>query len=98
MRTQHMDFGDTAYSTVFSDSVEIISNGSIPYTQTTEEFFNGRSMPINESLMRLFIAAGISEHIGHGVPVIVKEYGRDAFEITGGTVKVTLKYRFEKTD
>ena len=80
----------------FSDRVEIISNGSIPYTQTTEEFFNGRSMPINESLMRLFISAGISEHTGHGVPVIVKEYGRDAFDITGGTVRVTLKYRFEK--
>ncbi|AMH95246.1 ATP-dependent DNA helicase [methanogenic archaeon ISO4-H5] len=80
----------------FSDRVEIISNGSIPYIQTTEEFFNGRSMPINESLMRIFIAAGISEHTGHGVPVIVREYGREAFEITGGTVKVTLRYRFER--
>ena len=80
----------------FSDRVEIISNGSIPYIQTLEEFFNGRSMPINESLMRIFIAAGISEHTGHGVPVIVREYGREAFAITGGTVKVTLRYRFEK--
>ena len=81
----------------FSDRVEIISNGTIPYTQTAEEFFNGRSMPINESLMRIFIAAGISEHTGHGIPVIVKEYGREAFEITGGTVRVVLKYNFERT-
>ena len=80
----------------FSDRVEIISNGSIPYTQTAQEFFSGRSMPINESLMRVFIAAGVSEHTGHGIPIIVQGYGREAFEITGGTVKVTLKYRFDK--
>ena len=80
----------------FSDRVEIISNGSLPYTQTLQEFFDGRSMPVNESLMRVFIAAGISEHTGHGVPIIVKKYGQEAFEITGGTVKVILRYKFEK--
>lgn len=80
----------------FSDRVEIISNGSLPYTQTLQEFFDGRSMPVNESLMRVFIAAGISEHTGHGVPIIVKKYGHEAFEITGGTVKVILRYKFEK--
>ena len=80
----------------FSDRVEIISNGSLPYTQTLQEFFDGRSMPVNESLMRVFIAAGISEHTGHGVPIIVKKYGHEAFDITGGTVKVILRYKFEK--
>ena len=80
----------------FSDRVEIISNGSLPYTQTLQEFFDGRSMPVNESLMRVFIAAGISEHTGHGVPIIVKKYGQEAFDITGGTVKVILRYKFEK--
>ncbi len=80
----------------FSDRVEIISNGSLPYTQTLQEFFDGRSMPVNESLMRVFIAAGISEHTGHGVPIIVKRYGHEAFEITGGAVKVILRYKFEK--
>lgn len=53
-------------------------------------------MPINESLMRVFIATHICEHTGHGVPIIVDSYGEDAFEITGSTVKVTLKYKFEK--
>lgn len=80
----------------FSDRVEIISNGSIPYNQTPEEFYSGRSMPINESLMRVFIATRICEHTGHGIPIIVDSYGQDAFEITGSTVKVTLKYKFEK--
>ena len=72
--------------------MEIISNGSIPYGQTKEEFFESISMPVNESLMRVFIATGLCEHTGHGVPVILKRYGEDAFEIGGNSVRVRMPF------
>ena len=72
--------------------MEIISNGSTPYGQSEEDFFNGVSTPINESLMRIFIAAGICEHTGHGIPVITGKYGRDVFKISEGCVKVSLPF------
>ena len=59
---------------------------------TLDDFYAGRSMPVNEPLMRAFISAGLSEHTGHGIPVIVNSYGRDAFEITGGIIRVTLRF------
>ena len=77
---------------IFDDRMEIISNGSTPYGQSEEDFFNGVSTPINESLMRIFIAAGICEHTGHGIPVITGKYGRDVFKISEGCVKVTLPF------
>ncbi len=77
---------------IFDDRMEIISNGSTPYGQSEEDFFNGVSTPINESLMRIFIAAGICEHTGHGIPVITGKYGRDVFRISEGCVKVTLPF------
>ena len=49
-------------------------------------------MPVNGSLMRLFIQARLSEHTGHGVPIIVRSYGREAFNLTSGSVIVTLKF------
>lgn len=77
---------------IFDDRMEIISNGSTPYGQSEEDFFNGVSTPINESLMRIFIAAGICEHTGHGIPVITGKYGREVFSISEGCVKVTLPF------
>ncbi len=77
---------------VFDDRIEIISNGSIPYGESEKDFFAGISRPVNESLMRIFINAGLSEHTGHGVPIIVREYGQEAFDINPGYVRVTLKF------
>jgi len=77
---------------VFDDRIEIISYGERPYWLTDEDFFRGKSMPVNESLMRLFILIGLSEHSGHGVPVIVKAYGEQAFDFSSGTVTVTLRF------
>ena len=47
---------------------------------------------MNESLMRTFISVGLSEHTGHGVPVVTRAYGEAAYEFTGGSVKVTLTF------
>ena len=77
---------------IFDDRMEIISYGEKPFWLSDEDFFSGRSMPVNGSLMRLFIQARLSEHTGHGVPIIVRSYGREAFNLTSGSVIVTLKF------
>ena len=77
---------------IFDDRIEVLSIGSTPYGQSEDDFFAGVSTPVNESLMRAFIAAGLCEHTGHGVPVITEKYGRGAFKITGGYVLVTIPF------
>ena len=77
---------------VFDDRLEVVSYGSKPYWLTDEDFFKGRSMPVNESLMRTFIQTRISEHSGHGIPVIVNAYGKDAFDFSSGQVVVTIRF------
>lgn len=81
---------------VFNDRLEIISYGGTPYFQTEEEFFDGETMPVNESLMQIFLAIGLTEHTGHGVPVIVGVYGRDSYNLDRSTVKVTMRFPFER--
>lgn len=77
---------------IFDNRIEVISYGNRPYWLSDEDFFSGRSMPVNESLMRVFIQAGLSEHSGHGIPIIVASYGKEAFQFDTGQVIVTMRF------
>ena len=77
---------------IFDDRIEILSYGDKPYWLTEEAFFQGESMPVNESLMKIFITAGLSEHTGSGVPVVTETYGRDAYRFSGGSITVTIPF------
>ncbi|MBO4356972.1 MAG: putative DNA binding domain-containing protein [Candidatus Methanomethylophilaceae archaeon] len=81
---------------VFTDRLEIISYGGTPYFQTLEEFFNGETMPVNESLMQIFLAVGATEHTGHGIPVIVDAYGKDSFSLDNSSIVITMAFPFER--
>ncbi len=59
---------------------------------TEEEFYNGVSRPRNAVLMRVFLNLGIVEHTGHGIPMIVEKYGREAFDIHQNYINVTLPF------
>ena len=83
---------------VFHDRIEVVSYGGIPYTLTKEGFFNGTSVPVNKSLLFVFIAAGYAEQSGHGVPTIVDRYGRGVFSFEDGMVKVTIPLEFERNE
>ena len=72
--------------------MEIISYGSIPYWLSLEDFFSGKSLPVNDALMRVFVQTRMTEHTGHGIPVITSAYGKEAFDLTNGTVTVTLRF------
>ena len=79
---------------LFDDRMEIVSYGRIPFPSSLEEFFAGDSRPVNRSLFELFTLAGLTEQSGHGIPTIVKKYGREAFNITDNGVVVTIPFAF----
>lgn len=80
---------------VFDDRLEVISYGTVPFPLSLEDFYNGDSRPVNSGLFSICSALGLMEQSGHGVPVIVKRYGREAFDITENGMKVTIPFAFE---
>ncbi len=77
---------------IFDDRMEVISYGDKPYWLSMDDFYSGRSMPVNESLMRVFISTKISEHTGHGMPVIVGSCGKDSIMCASAGVTVTIRF------
>lgn len=81
---------------IFDDRMEIISFGAKPYWLSDDNFFTGMSQPVNESLMKIFIRVGLSEHTGHGVPVVVDHYGRGCYNLTNTGITVTIPFARER--
>lgn len=78
----------------YSDRVEIISFSKLPPNQTIEGFFNGESIPVNETLSMLYLKTHVSERSGFGIPHIVNKYGRSSFTFLDNGIKVVLPYNF----
>lgn len=83
---------------MFSDRIEIISTGGLPIDYTLDDFYNGISNPINKQLQKILGQLGIVEQTGHGVLEIIKNYGREAFNVSDNHIVVTLKFPFELTN
>ena len=83
---------------LFDDRIEIASYGGLPFSLSKEGFFSGTSVPVNKSLLMIFIAAKYAEQSGHGIPTIVEHYGRDVFSFDDGMLKVTLPLAFERPE
>ena len=79
---------------VFDDRIEIQSYGTIPFELSIDDFYMGKSIPVNKSLFDIFILAGYAEQSGHGVQTIVKKYGKQAISMGSGIITVTLNYAF----
>ena len=77
---------------MFNDRLEILSHGGLIHGMTKEQFFNGISKPRNSTLMRIFLSIGLTEHTGHGIPVIVKKYGQDVFDINSNYIRCTIPF------
>ena len=43
---------------------------------------------MNDELMRVFMACGLVEQSGHGVPLVVEEYGESAYHFEGDFIKI----------
>ena len=80
---------------VYDDRIEIFSYGTRPFYLSEEEFFRGKSRPVNGALFDAFARMGYVEKSGHGIPTIVEAYGRDAFELTKNDTTVSIPFLFE---
>ena len=74
----------------FEDRIEIISIGGLPEDYSLEDFYLGRSRPVNLELQQIMVQLDFIEQTGHGVPLIVSKYGRKVFDITENFITVTL--------
>lgn len=79
---------------VFYDRIEIQSYGDLPYGLSKQDFYSWLSVPVNKALKDIFTPLGLSEQSGHGVPVVVKHYGEEAFEFSSGTITVNIPFAF----
>ncbi len=77
---------------VFDDRLEIVSIGGLPKGQTLNSFFKGKSVPVNEPMIRLFMKLDLMEQNGHGIPIILKEYDKTIFEIEDNFITVTIPF------
>ena len=75
---------------MFDDRIEIISVGGLPEGLTLEEFYEGKSKPVNPELQQIMIQLDYIEQTGHGVPLIVSRYGKEVFDITENFITVTI--------
>ena len=75
---------------IYDDRLEIISNGGLPSALTKEDFFAGVSKPVNKKLLKIFGDLDYIDQTGHGIPLIVKNYGKKAFYISDHTIIVTI--------
>ena len=80
----------------FEDRLEIVSYGGIPKNLTKEEFLSGKTEPVNKELMKIFLQCGIVEHSGHGVPIVVREYGEKAYSFSQNMITVTIPFNRPK--
>lgn len=74
----------------FDDRIEITSFGSLPQGMTEKDFFEGYSVPRNKELMRIFRDLDLVEHLGSGVPRILRSYGKECFKFTENFLRMTF--------
>ena len=86
---------------IYDDRIEIVSNGGLPSNLNKEDFYKGVSKPVNSELLNIMTKLDIIDQTGHGVPLIVKKYGKKVFYISDNTIIVTIpinKELLEKDD
>lgn len=75
---------------MFEDRIEVISVGGLPEELTLEEFYEGKSKPVNLELQQIMVQLDYIEQTEHGVPLIVSKYGKEVFDITENFITVTI--------
>ena len=75
---------------IYDDRIEIVSNGGLPSALSKEDFFAGVSKPVNKKLLKIFSDLNYIDQTGHGIPLILKNYGKEAFYISEHTIIVSI--------
>ena len=77
---------------IYSDRLSITSYGGLVNGLSRDEFFEGRSMPRNRELMRIFKDLQLVENLGSGVYRILNKYKRTIFKITENFIEICFPY------
>ena len=90
----HNDYINGAYPVfeIYDDRIEVVSSGGLPNGLSVEEFFNGRSLPRNRELMRIFSDMSFCEQLGSGIKKIMKYCNKEDFDISEHFLAVKFKY------
>ena len=80
---------------VYTNHIEIVSNGTLRSDLSIDEFYRGVSKPVNRELSDIFIKLGLIEQSGFGIPRILKIYDKSVFELLDHTLIVSLPFRYE---
>ena len=80
---------------IFSNRLVITSYGGLIEGLSTEEFFNGRSMPRNRELMRVFRDLDLVEQLGSGMNRILRSYSRSVFNLSENFLEVVFPFEEE---
>lgn len=78
--------------TVFSNRIVILSRWTIALAQTIEGFYLGESVPVNEKISDIFAQLRIRDKSGRGVPKIIENYSKNAFEFWENSIVVTILF------
>ena len=79
---------------LFTDRLEITSAGRIPAGFDLEEFFMGYSVPQNKVLMRVFRDLDLVEHMGSGIPRILRHYSKTVYQFSKNFISVKCNLKF----
>ncbi len=82
---------------IFSDRIEIISTGGLPFDYSADMFYRGVSNPVNPELERIMLQLGLVEQTGHGNLLIISKYGKGAFALGENYINVTIPFAFVPT-
>lgn len=63
-----------------------------------EEFYAGKSKPVNLELQQIMVQLDYIEQTGHGVPLIVSRYGREVFDISENFITVTIPLNHKRNE
>lgn len=74
----------------FDDRIEVSSYGGLPEGLSEQDFFEGFSTPRNKELMRIFKDLDLVEHLGSGVPRILRSYGKECFQFHDNFLRIVL--------
>jgi predicted HTH transcriptional regulator len=90
----HNDYthSDTPIFEIYDDRIEITTYGDLLAWMNKDDFFSGTSKPRNPEIMKIFQDLDYVEHLGSGVPNIVKTYGENAFYFSNIITRLTLKF------
>ena len=80
---------------IYSDRLSITSYGGLVSGLSMDEFLQGRSMPRNREIMRVFRDLELVEHLGSGVRRILNAYPKDIFKISDNFFEIAFPYEKE---